>query len=719
MVRRHELAAGRLAPVPLLALLAACQVAAARRVHPPGPFVEVHNPIEEKPIEELPIEQHLRHRVSGKAPGSLVQTNGSAVATDLPVNVVLGWVTASPERPFCLALLALVVVGCFLRAASYDGKLAEKAAMVEKKRDALAGAIQSLVVDMEVTLRDIMESNAALAERNFEGKRRDFRRFLKQVCKNAHLFEGEEVGAAFRRFVLQWLAVFRECSIMNKAAESKWMPVINARWLRAEELEALAGCAEVAERASKWLEDKEVQIVEATLKHFRTRPWERPEEGGPAQPPSPSYMMMVCSFIFGLIVTAVAFLHGGDSIAALMAFSATLLSPVVLIHTESQITRLSAELERLKQKQKEVKVRNEEVMEFFADLEKQATMWQHRTVPHLDLLKEVHDAFWVVPKEQAAQFWSKAVECLDLVNDVLGPLEIWHGDNALTESELIIVASQLADKQGGISPKQARRTKLNLFGRVKTGVQKAALGSSRTNLTAKELHAKVDDWVPLLSVTKCFACDHQFNQFSRRKNCHRCGQVFCKACTQKKMPVPKLGYVEPTRVCDGCALELQQELIDEKALMETGPARYLPKMLSGVTKLSFLHVRVMGASGLQSGPGAGAPNAYVRLRCSETAEWVRTPTIRSDSNPEWFDEEVFFAVRANDTTLMAQVVNDHAAHAPGTNAFLGSTDVKFRQLPPGEWTPVKKTLDGRKQGVLEIAVRFAENSWQLSGSSAE
>jgi hypothetical protein len=35
--------------------------------------------------------------------------------------------------------------------------------------------------------------------------------------------------------------------------------------------------------------------------------------------------------------------------------------------------------------------------------------------------------------------------------------------------------------------------------------------------------------------------------------------VFCGRCTASRLPLLRLGYIEPVRVCDGCFVRLSQE----------------------------------------------------------------------------------------------------------------------------------------------------------------
>jgi len=63
-------------------------------------------------------------------------------------------------------------------------------------------------------------------------------------------------------------------------------------------------------------------------------------------------------------------------------------------------------------------------------------------------------------------------------------------------------------------------------------------------------------WVCKKGVTECMnsECQQVFGITHAKLNCSLCGQVFCGNCTQYKTTIRKLGYDDPTRVCNLCWL---------------------------------------------------------------------------------------------------------------------------------------------------------------------
>eukprot|EP01092_Planopodium_desertum_P004275 TRINITY_DN1860_c0_g1_i2.p1 TRINITY_DN1860_c0_g1~~TRINITY_DN1860_c0_g1_i2.p1 ORF type:complete len:230 (-),score=0.53 TRINITY_DN1860_c0_g1_i2:112-768(-) len=87
---------------------------------------------------------------------------------------------------------------------------------------------------------------------------------------------------------------------------------------------------------------------------------------------------------------------------------------------------------------------------------------------------------------------------------------------------------------------------------------------SRTNLRRTEIemnllleNTKPPVWAPDKDHPTCQTCQSAFSVFNRRHHCRHCGLVFCRACTMKKLPLPRIGVAEPARICDECFILLK------------------------------------------------------------------------------------------------------------------------------------------------------------------
>ncbi|XP_054715412.1 zinc finger FYVE domain-containing protein 21-like [Uloborus diversus] len=59
-------------------------------------------------------------------------------------------------------------------------------------------------------------------------------------------------------------------------------------------------------------------------------------------------------------------------------------------------------------------------------------------------------------------------------------------------------------------------------------------------------------WVPDDESPCCTKCQAKFDFLTRRHHCRRCGNVFCSHCCEQKVPLPRMCFVDPVRVCAEC-----------------------------------------------------------------------------------------------------------------------------------------------------------------------
>ncbi|XP_034715281.1 zinc finger FYVE domain-containing protein 21 isoform X1 [Etheostoma cragini] len=67
-------------------------------------------------------------------------------------------------------------------------------------------------------------------------------------------------------------------------------------------------------------------------------------------------------------------------------------------------------------------------------------------------------------------------------------------------------------------------------------------------------------WVPDKECPRCMQCDTKFDFIRRKHHCRRCGRCFCDKCCSKKVPLPRMCFVDPVRQCAECGLASQKEM---------------------------------------------------------------------------------------------------------------------------------------------------------------
>jgi len=69
-------------------------------------------------------------------------------------------------------------------------------------------------------------------------------------------------------------------------------------------------------------------------------------------------------------------------------------------------------------------------------------------------------------------------------------------------------------------------------------------------------------WQPFHDTDSCSCCQAKFTwhvtssseaqQYREKHNCRNCGLLVCDPCSQQRKPLPRLGLLEPSRICDRC-----------------------------------------------------------------------------------------------------------------------------------------------------------------------
>eukprot|EP00039_Didymoeca_costata_P003947 m.70682 g.70682 ORF g.70682 m.70682 type:complete len:240 (-) comp12153_c0_seq1:3065-3784(-) len=60
------------------------------------------------------------------------------------------------------------------------------------------------------------------------------------------------------------------------------------------------------------------------------------------------------------------------------------------------------------------------------------------------------------------------------------------------------------------------------------------------------------EWIPDDQAKACARCNGKFSFLRRKHHCRRCGNVFCGDCVDARLPVLRLCYEDPVRVCENC-----------------------------------------------------------------------------------------------------------------------------------------------------------------------
>ncbi|XP_071801719.1 zinc finger FYVE domain-containing protein 21-like [Asterias amurensis] len=66
-------------------------------------------------------------------------------------------------------------------------------------------------------------------------------------------------------------------------------------------------------------------------------------------------------------------------------------------------------------------------------------------------------------------------------------------------------------------------------------------------------------WIPDNQCLTCAKCSSKYDIVKRRHHCRRCGKCFCGQCCSSKVPLPRMNFVDPVRLCEECAIVTKKE----------------------------------------------------------------------------------------------------------------------------------------------------------------
>lgn len=146
------------------------------------------------------------------------------------------------------------------------------------------------------------------------------------------------------------------------------------------------------------------------------------------------HLMLLVAFLFGwaLIFVSVFARHHNAATVALL-FIAEICIVVVLLRFEEidTIQQLEQEVQKLTQAARNVGEQREKMRKFWSSAQQLTELWLYRTVPRLDLYKELHSQLEDASHEDLLSNISGANQHLEELEKKLGQLEAWRNDGRM------------------------------------------------------------------------------------------------------------------------------------------------------------------------------------------------------------------------------------------------------------------------------------------------
>lgn len=67
------------------------------------------------------------------------------------------------------------------------------------------------------------------------------------------------------------------------------------------------------------------------------------------------------------------------------------------------------------------------------------------------------------------------------------------------------------------------------------------------------------EWKTDMDAPQCEQCPVRFSLLNRRHHCRRCGSILCSKCTKASLPVMRMAYMDPVRICVICRPTIEFE----------------------------------------------------------------------------------------------------------------------------------------------------------------
>lgn len=149
------------------------------------------------------------------------------------------------------------------------------------------------------------------------------------------------------------------------------------------------------------------------------------------------HAMLMMGFVCAAAIVALEVVYIEHLLPAMtagaVAYGACLMVLLVRFEQIDIIQRLEREVNELTQEKDRIGERKEQMVTFWNSMQQLTDLWVHRTVPRLDLLKEVQGHLEDAPPEDVLALMAGANTRLEDLENHLPELSLWRGDGELTE----------------------------------------------------------------------------------------------------------------------------------------------------------------------------------------------------------------------------------------------------------------------------------------------
>jgi len=544
----------------------------------------------------------------------------------------------------------------FARYVILKGRKVAKLAEVYVQRDSLVASFDSLTKDVDGILRDMQYSNALIAERNLDAKRREFEKFLAR-CNKAH---SKKAGLLMplRNFIARWLYVFEDCSfdpvnqpnilltekeLKRPTTTSGLIELVLSKLSinpihfvkgRVDEQELFARASTQNKLPAEDEDEKEepIDVYKGNvvtplwgMSWVRCAPfigcgWRKHKAARNAKARwqfmagccsltvlSCHHAILLLVFCAGVMIVTMNYLLSKIMVGS-VGILGVILVLVVLMRYEAidELSTLESHMAYIEMQTSHVQHACDAMLALNSRLQMLMDLWRFRTFPCFELIQELSEQCLDCPAKQLEHLLNGAGDELSLLQQQLGPVSLWCGET------------------------------------LDEHVERAIL--TQFKATAKFVRSFEDE-------------------------------------------------------------DMDDAQIDS--------------MVHGINgTLGFVGVRAIAAHhlpNLDSWTPGDLSDPYVKLRVGGQSAWSRTETVKDNLNPVWPDSQFLLGAPFHEGVLELEVRDDdHGRSEPIGVLMLG-----FRDLKPGVWHSVCKALCAPKGKSKDAPILYTGASMLVKGNPSD
>lgn len=399
-----------------------------------------------------------------------------------PTTTVILMILTSPDGVTVIlyTLFSLILFAYYFL---IRGHKAANLAVVYNQRDNLMTAFNALTQDVEDVLNGMQESNALLAERNLDAKRREFQKFLAR-CNKAH---GTRTALleAIRNFISRFLHVFEQCSfdpvkepnivvtdkeLIRCTTPAELIELTIARLetaplqfvkSRIDSEEKSAHDHMFARKAEEERNEKHDEVETDESEHSnwgmswcRCAPCvgcgcRKHNQSAKFRTKARTQLMMLCctltvlsrahlallfSFVAGLLLIGLELAVERFILVAMVCIAVLFLLAVLLRYEAiDELCILEAHVEQIEAQTRHVQRSCDNMLALNQQFHILMDLWRFRTFPCFELIQELYEQCLDCPATHVQHLLVGAAEALLKFEQQLGPVYVWCGDPPLPE----------------------------------------------------------------------------------------------------------------------------------------------------------------------------------------------------------------------------------------------------------------------------------------------